>query len=52
MWPNGADFDPDMLYRWEEYVDTFAAQMKKGDYAVREYSRTFLINSDRPMRKR
>ena len=35
VWPNGADFDPDMLYLWEEYVDTFAAQMKKGVYAVR-----------------
>lgn len=21
VWPNGADFDPALLYHWEEYID-------------------------------
>jgi hypothetical protein len=29
VWPNGADFEPDLLYAWDEYVDTFASQMSK-----------------------
>jgi len=29
VWPNGADFDPDMLYLWEKYVDAFSTQIKK-----------------------
>jgi hypothetical protein len=29
VWPNGADFDPDLLYAWDEHIDAFAAQMHK-----------------------
>jgi|APCry1669188910_1035180.scaffolds.fasta_scaffold103372_3 Protein of unknown function (DUF2442) len=29
VWPNGADFDPDLLYAWDEHIDAFATQMRK-----------------------
>ncbi|NTW68770.1 MAG: DUF2442 domain-containing protein [Chlorobiaceae bacterium] len=29
VWPNGADFDPDLLYAWDEHVEAFATQMRK-----------------------
>lgn len=29
VWPNGANFDPDLLYAWDEHVDTFAKQMQR-----------------------
>jgi hypothetical protein len=35
VWPNGADFDPDMLYQWNEYVDAFSNQMKISDQSVK-----------------
>lgn len=28
-WPNGADFDPDTLYHWEENVDWFKQRAKE-----------------------
>lgn len=28
-WPNGADFDPDTLYHWEENVDWFKERAKE-----------------------
>jgi hypothetical protein len=38
VWPNGADFDPDMLYLWDDYVDAFATQMKHADQSGRKVS--------------
>ncbi len=29
VWPNGADYDPSMLYSWAEISDDFADQMHK-----------------------
>ncbi|MEX0325784.1 MAG: DUF2442 domain-containing protein [Puniceicoccaceae bacterium] len=26
-WPNGADFDPDTLYHWDEVAKSFARQL-------------------------
>jgi hypothetical protein len=28
-WPNGADFDPELLYSWDENVAAFTGQMQK-----------------------
>jgi DUF971 family protein len=28
-WPNGADFDPETLRNWPEYVDELAARMRR-----------------------
>lgn len=28
-WPNGADFDPETLRNWPEYVDELAARMQR-----------------------
>ena len=30
-WPNGADFDPETLRNWPEYVDELAARAKEWD---------------------
>ena len=38
VWPNGADFDPDMLYLWDDYVDAFATQLKNADQSGRKVS--------------
>ncbi len=38
VWPNGADFDPDMLYQWEEYVHAFSVQMKKAGQSDQKMS--------------
>ena len=27
VWPNGADFDPDLLYCWEDNIAAFSKQM-------------------------
>lgn len=29
VWPNGADFDPEMLHNWDEYKDEFAAAARE-----------------------
>jgi hypothetical protein len=29
MWPNGADFDPEMLRNWPEYKDEMSARAKQ-----------------------
>jgi hypothetical protein len=29
VWPNGADFDPDLLYCWDEHIEAFTNQMSK-----------------------
>ena len=29
VWPNGADFDPSLLYCWEEIIDELSSKLKK-----------------------
>ena len=29
VWPNGADFDPSVLYHWEQYVDELSCRAKE-----------------------
>jgi len=29
VWPNGADFDPSMLYHWEQYVEELSCRAKE-----------------------
>ncbi len=29
VWPNGADFDPSLLYHWEQYVEELSNRAKK-----------------------
>lgn len=29
VWPNGADFDPSLLYHWEQYVEELSHRAKK-----------------------
>ena len=29
VWPNGADFDPSMLYYWEQHVDELECRAKE-----------------------
>jgi hypothetical protein len=29
VWPNGADFDPEMLYNWPKYADDFSMHTKQ-----------------------
>lgn len=31
-WPNGADFDPETLRNWPEYVDELAARAQQWEY--------------------
>ena len=33
VWPNGADFDPAILYEWPRYADEFAARAKQWQLA-------------------
>jgi len=33
VWPNGADFDPAILYDWPQYAEEFAARAKAWQYA-------------------
>jgi hypothetical protein len=36
VWPNGADFDPDMLYTWDEHVKVFTSQMRKVEHSYNQ----------------
>jgi len=36
VWPNGADFDPDLLFAWDEHVKAFAKQMHKAEHACNQ----------------
>lgn len=36
VWPNGADFDPDLLYTWDEHVKAFASQMRKVEHSCNQ----------------
>ncbi|MEK6614605.1 MAG: DUF2442 domain-containing protein [Bacteroidota bacterium] len=29
VWPNGADFNPSLLYHWEQHIDELSARAKK-----------------------
>ncbi len=29
VWPNGADFDPSLLYHWEQYVEELSFRAKQ-----------------------
>jgi hypothetical protein len=29
VWPNGADFDPSLLYNWEKYVEELSRRAKE-----------------------
>lgn len=29
VWPNGADFDPTILYHWEQYVEELSCRAKE-----------------------
>ena len=33
-WPNGADLDPDLLYRWDEFGSQFLQQIKHHPAAI------------------
>jgi hypothetical protein len=33
VWPNGADFDPDLFYAWDEHVKAFASKMRKVEHS-------------------
>ncbi|MCX6180188.1 MAG: DUF2442 domain-containing protein [Chlorobiales bacterium] len=37
VWPNGAGFDLDMLYLWDDYVDAFSTQMKQAEQSDRKF---------------
>jgi hypothetical protein len=36
VWPNGADFDPDLLYAWDEHIEAFAAQRRKVEHSYHQ----------------
>jgi hypothetical protein len=36
VWPNGADFDPDLLYTWDEHGKAFASQMRKVEHSCNQ----------------
>jgi hypothetical protein len=38
VWPNGADFDPAVLYDWPHYADEYTASMKQWQLIPREDS--------------
>ncbi len=31
-WPNGADFDPSLLYNWEQHIEELSARAKKWEF--------------------
>jgi len=34
VWPNGADFDPALLYNWEHHIDELVQQAKKWETEI------------------
>ena len=39
-WPNGADFDPSLLYDWEKYEDEFKALMENIEFEEKKHPMT------------
>jgi hypothetical protein len=39
-WPNGADFDPDTLYTWEDIVDELAQRLSKFEGQLQDGNQT------------
>lgn len=47
-WPNGADFDPGMLYHWPRYGPELAALAARWTNATVSHDRAGMVGSRRP----